>query len=212
LILVTAADETQNQYTISQTILLSNNSLLSDLTLDGRTIRNFDAETYEYTYVIMEGEALPEVAGVAQDEAAEVLITMAAVGEVTKVFCIAADGTRTVYSILFEQSSMNTALIPQATDVLLKQIPGTDQFAAYSLRMNTWLAVYDHYGHLLLNQAVPVCNPNDVVMSNDPTGREVITDASGNAAYFTLPAHGQTFYYLFYSDDKRIRSGKFMVQ
>ena len=212
LILVTAADETQNQYTISQTILLSNNSLLSDLTLDGRTIRNFDAETYEYTYVIMEGEALPEVAGVAQDEAAEVLITMAAVGEVTKVFCIAADGTRTVYSILFEQSSMNTALTPQATDVLLKQIPGTDQFAAYSLRMNTWLAVYDHYGHLLLNQAVPVCNPNDVVMSNDPTGREVITDASGNAAYFTLPAHGQTFYYLFYSDDKRIRSGKFMVQ
>ena len=212
LILVTAADETQNQYTISQTILLSNNSLLSDLTLDGRTIRNFDAETYEYTYVIMEGEALPEVAGVAQDESAEVLITMAAVGEVTKVFCIAADGTRTVYSILFEQSSMNTALTPQATDVLLKQIPGTDQFAAYSLRMNTWLAVYDHYGHLLLNQAVPVCNPNDVVMSNDPTGREVITDASGNAAYFTLPAHGQTFYYLFYSDDKRIRSGKFMVQ
>ena len=212
LILVTAADETQNQYTISQTILLSNNSLLSDLTLDGRTIRNFDAETYEYTYVIMEGEALPEVAGVAQDEAAEVLITMAVVGEVTKVFCIAADGTRTVYSILFEQSSMNTALTPQATDVLLKQIPGSDQFAAYSLRMNTWLAVYDHYGHLLLNQTVPVCNPNDVVMSNDPTGREVITDASGNAAYFTLPAHGQTFYYLFYSDDKRIRSGKFMVQ
>lgn len=212
LILVTAADETQNLYTISQTILLSNNSLLSDLTLDGRTIRDFDAETYEYTYEIMEGEALPEVAGVAQDEAAEVLITMAAVGEVTKVFCIAADGTRTVYSILFEQSSMNTALTPQATDVLLKQIPGTDQFAAYSLRMNTWLAVYDHYGHLLLNQTVPVCNPNDVVMSNDPTGREVITDASGNAAYFTLPAHGQTFYYLFYSDGKRIRSGKFMVQ
>lgn len=212
LILVTAADETQNLYTISQIILLSNNSLLSDLTLDGRTIRDFDAETYEYTYEIMEGEALPEVAGVAQDEAAEVLITMAAVGEVTKVFCIAADGTRTVYSILFEQSSMNTALTPQATDVLLKQIPGSDQFAAYSLRMNTWLAVYDHYGHLLLNQTVPVCNPNDVVMSNDPTGREVITDASGNAAYFTLPAHGQTFYYLFYSDDKRIRSGKFMVQ
>lgn len=211
-VVVTAANQTTRVYTIRQVILRSSNSLLRDLTLNGRTIAGFDPETLEYTYLVAEGEVLPEVIGVADDDEAEVSVTMGVAGEVTKVFCIAADGSRTVYSILFEVSSLNNGLAPQANDVLLKQVSGSTTFAAYSLRMNTSIAIYDQYGHLMLNAAVPVCNPNDATISYDPAGREVLTDANGDAVYFELPAQGQVFFYLFYSDSQRIKSGKFFVQ
>lgn len=211
-VVVTAANQTTRVYTIRQVILRSSNSLLRDLTLNGRTIAGFDPETLEYTYLVAEGEVLPEVIGVADDDEAEVSVTMGVAGEVTKVFCIAADGSRTVYSILFEVSSLNNGLAPQANDVLLKQVSGSTTFAAYSLRMNTSIAIYDQYGHLMLNAAVPVCNPNDATISYDPSGREVLTDANGDAVYFELPAQGQVFFYLFYSDSQRIKSGKFFVQ
>lgn len=211
-IIVTAANQTTRVYTIRQLILRSSNSLLRDLTLDGRTIADFDPETLEYTYLIMEGGILPEVIGVADDNEAEVKVTMGAIGEATKVFCIAADGSRTVYTIYFEQSTLNNGLAPQSTDVLLKQVGGSTTFAAYSIRMNTSIAIYDHYGHLILNQPVPVCDPNGATISYDPSGREVLTDANGDALYFNLPAQGQVFFYLFHCDNQRIKSGKFFVQ
>ena len=211
-IIVTAANQTTRVYTIRQLILRSSNSLLRDLTLDGRTIADFDPETLEYSYLIMEGGILPEVIGVADDNEAEVKVTMGAIGEATKVFCIAADGSRTVYTIYFEQSTLNNGLAPQSTDVLLKQVGGSTTFAAYSIRMNTSIAIYDHYGHLILNQPVPVCDPNGATISYDPSGREVLTDANGDALYFNLPAQGQVFFYLFHCDNQRIKSGKFFVQ
>lgn len=211
-ILVTAANGSMRQYDIRQVIMLAGNSLLKDLTVNGRTITNFDPETYEYTYIVLEGEILPSVEGIAQDEAADVLVTPGELGGATKVFCVAPDGSETLYTVHFELSSMNSGITPRSTDVLLKQIAGSETFAAYSIRLNTKIAIYDDKGHLFLNQDVPVCNPNNATMSIDPTGREVLIDASGDAAYFTIPVHGQTFFYLFYSDKTRLQSGKFVVQ
>ena len=82
---------------------------------------------------------------------------------------------------------------------------------AFSIRSNTSIAIYDQYGHLFFNQQLPVCNPNDVVLATDPMGNEILTDAHGDGATFTLPARGQTFFYLFYTEEKRIQSGKFMI-
>lgn len=140
------------------------------------------------------------------------LVTPGELGGATKVFCVAPDGSETLYTVHFELSSMNSGITPRSTDVLLKQIAGSETFAAYSIRLNTKIAIYDDKGHLFLNQDVPVCNPNNATMSIDPTGREVLIDASGDAAYFTIPVHGQTFFYLFYSDKTRLQSGKFVVQ
>lgn len=209
---VTAENGEVRVYAINQVIRLSDNSLLSDITLNGVSLANFNDSTYEYEYLLLEGETLPMVEAVAQDSLAEVSVTPGAVGEATLIYCTAQDGTETTYKVLFRVSSINTALEARSTDVLFKQIGGTDQFAAYSIRNNTSIAIFDQYGHLMFDQVLPVCNPNDVTIAADPNGREIVTDAHGDGAYFTIPVHGQVFFYMFYSNNQRICSGKFMVQ
>lgn len=209
---VTAENGEVRVYAINQVIRLSDNSLLSDITLNGVSLANFNDSTYEYEYLLLEGETMPMVEAVAQDSLAEVSVTPGAVGEATLIYCTAQDGTETIYKVLFRVSSINTALEARSTDVLFKQIGGTDQFAAYSIRNNTSIAIFDHYGHLMFDQPLPVCNPNEVTVATDPNGREIVTDAHGDGAFFTIPVHGQVFFYMFYSNNQRICSGKFMVQ
>lgn len=209
-VMVTADNGNVRVYVITQTIKLSSNSLLSDLTINQRTVAGFSDSLFNYSYIILEGETLPEVDAVPQDSLAEYSVSYGA--DVAKVFCTAQDGSETVYVILFETSSLNTGAEPTSTDVLLKQIKGSETFAAYSIRLNTYLAIYDDKGHLYYNLPLPVCNPNDAVIALDARGNEVLTDATGDAAYFRLPNHGQTFFYLFYSNGERISSGKFIVK
>lgn len=209
IMVVAQNDKYVRVYVITQTILLNSNSRLADLTVNGKTVKLFADSVYNYSYTILEGETLPEVKAVAQDSLAEVSVSYGA--DYAKVFCTAQDGSETVYTVLFEASALNTGATPQTTDVLIKQL-SNDQFAAYSIRLNTYLAIYDDKGHIYYNLELPVCNPNDAVISTDTYGREVLTDATGDAAYFQLPSHGQTIFYLFYSDNQRIESGKFIVQ
>ena len=209
IMVVAQNDKYVRVYVITQTILLNSNSRLADLTVNGKTVKLFADSVYNYSYTILEGETLPEVKAVAQDSLAEVSVSYGA--DYAKVFCTAQDGSETVYTVLFEASAFNTGATPQTTDVLIKQL-SNDQFAAYSIRLNTYLAIYDDKGHIYYNLELPVCNPNDAVISTDTYGREVLTDATGDAAYFQLPSHGQTIFYLFYSDNQRIESGKFIVQ
>ena len=199
-------------YAINQVISLSSNSLVSDIAVNGVTLANFNDSVFDYEYLLFEGETLPNIEAQAADARAEVSITPGAVGEKTFIYCTAEDGTESTYSILFRVSSINTALEARSTDVLFKQIGGTDQFAAYSIRNNTSIAIFDHYGHLMFDQPLPLCNPNDVTVATDPNGREIVTDAHGDGAFFTIPAHGQVFFYMFYSNNQRICAGKFMVQ
>lgn len=208
---VTAQNGETRVYAINQIIRLSNNSLLASLTLNGNPLEQFADSVYEYEYLLLDGETVPMIEAVPQDSLADVSVTPGAIGEATIIYCTAQDGTETTYSILFKVSSINTALSPHKTDVLFKQIAGTETFKAFSIRSNTFFAVYDHYGHLLFNELLPVCNPNDLVIANDPMGNEILTDAKGGGVEFTLPMHGQTFFYLFYSDGKNISSGKFMI-
>ncbi|MBO7455331.1 MAG: hypothetical protein J6T76_02890 [Paludibacteraceae bacterium] len=198
-------------YMIQQVISMSDNCLLADLLLNGVTIDNFADSVFNYEYLLLEGETLPMIDAVAQDSLAEISITPGAIGEPTLIYCTAQDGTENVYSVVFRVSPINTALQARPADVLLKQIDGTETFAAFTIRVNTSIAIYDQYGHLFFNETLPVCNPNDVTIATDATGREILTDASGDGLYFTIPAHGQTFFYLFYSDGKNISSGKFMI-
>lgn len=209
-ITVLAQNGDSRVYMIEQQIPLNNNSLLADITLNGTTINNFADSVLTYEYLLLEGQNAPLVEATAQDPEAEVSVTPGAAGEPTLIYCTAQDGSETVYSITFAVSPINTSLDARSTDVLLKQVG--DQFAAFSIRVNTNIAIYDNRGQKILDSELPVCDPNDVIIAHDPSGREILIDATGNGVYFTLPAQGQTFFYLFYSGKERIASGKFMVQ
>ena len=212
LVTVKAENGDVRVYAIIQELRKSSNCLLKDIMLNGVTIANFADSVFNYEYLLIEGEVVPMIDAVAQDSLAEVSVTPGAVGEPTFIYCTAQDGSENVYAITFRVSPINPALEARMSDVLLKQIAGTDQFAAFSIRVNTNIAVYDQYGHLFFTQPLPVCNPNDVTVATDAAGREILTDATGDGAYFTIPVHGQVFFYMFYSNNQRICSGKFMVQ
>ena len=209
-IIVTAQNRDIRVYVISQVILINGNNLLLDLTVNGSTVPGFNDSIFEYSYIVIEGE-IPTVEAVAQDSLAEISITQGSDGDVL-VYCTAQDGSESVYVIHFTPSTIIESLEPSAQDVLFKQLPGTDQFAVYTIRLNTWFALYDHSGHIYMNLMLPLSNPNDVVVAIDPSGREILTDCHGTGTVFTIPAHGQTFFYLFYTDNKRLQTGKIMVK
>ncbi len=209
-IVVTAQNNDVRVYVISQVILISSNSLLSDLAVNGSTLRGFNDSIFEYSYIVIEGE-IPTVEALPQDSLAEVSVTQSTDGDVL-VYCTAPDGSESVYVIHFIPSTIQESLEPTAQDVLFKQLPGTDQFAIYTIRMNTWFALYDHSGHIYMNLMLPLSNPNDIEVATDSSGREILTDCRGTGTVFTIPAHGQTFFYLFYTDNKRLQTGKIMVK
>ena len=198
-------------YMITQYIRLNGNSLLADLTINGKTIKGFSDSLFMYSYIVQEAEVVT-VKAVAQDSLAEVNVPLYEEGEPMYVTCTAQDGSKSTYTIIFEKSTINDAQDPTAGDVLIKQIPGTDQIAAYTIRMNTWFAVYDHYGHLMLNVMMPTCNPNDATVVIDHNGNDKLINATGDCVTYTIPTHGQTFFYLIYTGNTRLQSGKLMLQ
>ena len=211
IIQVTPQDQQQIRvYTITQYILLNNNSLLADLTINGKTIKGFADSIFVYDYIMQAAEVVT-VQAVAQDSLAEVDVPLLVEGEPMYITCTAQDGSRSTYIINFSMTTINDVQDPTRSDVLLKQEAGSDQFTAYTIRMNTWFAVYDHYGHMLLNTMMPTCNPNDANVVIDHTGHEQLIDATGEGVTFTIPVHGQTFFYLFYSGNNRLESGKLFL-
>lgn len=201
-------------YVINQKILLNDNSRLQNLLLNGVTIRNFADSVFDYEYLLFEGELVPTIEAVAQDEEASVDITIGNVGEDTYIYCTAQDGSESVYRIRFAYSDINTAQDARAGDVLFKHIAGSDQYAAYTIRNGVTIAIYDFAGHLLANQSVPVCNPNSVWLVEDSKGQDLLydVDSSAEGALFTVPNTGQVYYYVFFEGKSRIASGKFMLR
>ena len=200
-------------YVINQRILLNDNSLLRDLLLDGISLRQFEDSVFEYEYLLFEGELIPTIDAVAQDNEAEVDITLGNIGEDTYIYCTAQDGSESIYKIRFVYSDINTAQTPAKGDVLFKHIAGSDQYAAYTIRNGVTVAVYDFAGHRVALMDVPVCNPNSVQLVEDSNGQDLLydVDAYGVGAMFTVPNTNQIYYYVFFEGKSRIASGKFML-
>ncbi len=212
MITVVAQNGDRRVYVIRQIIPLSSNSLLADLQLNGSTIADFADSVFYYEYLLFEGEVMPVIEATAQDSIATVDITPGKIGEEpTVVICTAEDGSESKYYITWTVSPINTAQDPASGDVLFKTVPGSDQFVAYTIRNNTWFAVFDHNGRQVYNVMLPTCNPNEVDVVLDHNGNEKLIDAYGDGFSFTIPGHRQTFFYYFYSSGRRIGSGKFMV-
>lgn len=211
--LVTAQNGDIRVYVIEQKILLSDNSLLRDLRVGGITINGFDPAVLEYVYEIYEGQLPPEVEAEAQDTLAEVAITMGGVGEKTYIYCTAADGSETAYTILFAISDINGQNTPNSSSCYWMHIPGTTQYKAVTISMNVQCAIYDINGQLLLRQEVPMVNPNKVDVGENNQRQQIIltVDPSAEGAIFDIPQLNRAYFYVFFQDDMKICSGKFSL-
>lgn len=213
-LLVTAANGAVNAYVLKQEVALYNNALLADLQVDGVTLPDFDPEVFTYEYLLLEGAIMPSVTATAQDERAQVSVTLGEIGGLTYVYCTAEDGTEYEYTVLFRYADINTGQNARKGDVVFKHIPGTGQYLAATIRQNVQVAVYDTYGNRLLMMDVPVCNPNAAQVVTDADGRDLLADVTSAAEGAVIDIHhyGIPLFYVFFQNEKRfVDSGKFML-
>ena len=212
---VVAADGvTEQTYMIRQFVSPDTDNYLSAILLDGDTIKGFDPEVTFYTYMLVEGQQPPAVEAVCRSLHAEASWRTVSAGDTCRISCTAADGSERLYYVHFAVSTINEAANPTYNDVLLKRMPGEASILVATLRKDVSVCLYDQNGHLVFYGKVPVADPNDVSVSDDPATIERLNDVSNASSGLLIPiVTGQIYQYAFMvSDSKIIKSGKFIAQ
>lgn len=215
-VVVTAQDTTSTRtYVIRQTTMLSSDNYLADLIIDEVSYRDFDPEKLDYTYYVPVGStAAPLVDAKPRDPRAMVSIMPNAIDSVTIITCVAENGKRRTYTILFTNSDIDDNISPKASDVLVKRIYGTNKILVASLRKKVHFALYDHAGHLVQYvENIEPANPNDVVTAVDYNGKEQLVDVVSESSGTTITLNNnQIYFYVFFeAGKKKVTSGKLII-
>ena len=209
-IIVTAHDgHNIRVYTLEQIILLSSNTRLKGIYVDGELIRDFDPEVLEYTYYI--GDAQPFVEALPEDSTSIAVNGYYNEGEPFYIYVTAQDGTEQIYTIHFVATTIQSNIQPSATDVLVKHLGGMN-FAVATLRKNVSIGVYTSQGNMFFFSKVEESSQNDAVIGTNADGTDQLLDIYNHTTQFTLPEKDQIFFYVFFeNEENRIKSGKLMV-
>ena len=215
-VVVTAQDTTSTRtYVIRQTTMLSSDNYLADLIIDEVSYRDFDPEKLDYTYYVPVGStAAPLVDAKPRDPRAMVSIMPNAIDSVTIITCVAENGKRRTYTILFTNSDIDDNISPKASDVLVKRIYGTNKILVASIRKKVHFALYDHAGHLVQYvENIEPANPNDVVTAVDYNGKEQLVDVVSESSGTTITLNNnQIYFYVFFEAGKtKVSSGKLII-
>lgn len=199
LISVTAENGVQNVYVITIKILLSNNSLLKDIKLNGFSIEDFDPTKFYYEYLLYQGDTIPEILPIKQENSQTISIIKKPIGEETIITCQAEDLSTSQYKILFKYSTENPGDEPTSDDICWTALGG-GRWKASSKRSNVYVYIFDPNGRMIDIQQIPVIDPNSDLCSKD-----------SNGAIFEFEKKGQVRIYLFvYNMKKRLFSGKIL--
>ena len=199
VIIVTAQDGSQTVYVIEQIILKSDNALLADIVIDGKSISDFEPTKFHYEYLLPFGaSAIPTYIGVKQEDSQSINYTQNHVEETSYIFVTAEDGSENVYSILFSATGKNPGDKPTKDDVCWSYYAdGTFKFS--SSRNNVTIFIYDTAGRLIYKAGVPVSDPNSTICDSE------------NGAMFRATKKGQVYVFSFvYNLKQKITSGKFL--
>ena len=209
-IIVTAHDGHNTRvYTLEQIILLSSNTRLKGIYVDGELIRDFDPDVLEYTYYI--GDAQPFVEALPEDSTSIAVHSYYTAGEPFYIYVTAQDGAEQIYTIYFVATTIQSNSQPSASDVLVKHVGGMD-FAVATLRKNVSIGVYTSQGNMLFFSKVKESSQNDAVIGTNADGTDQLLDIYNYTTQFTLPEKDQIFFYVFFENDEhRIKSGKLKV-
>ena len=211
---VQAEDGSIRNYVIHQNVTLSDVAYLNDIIVGGNSLNDFDSARYEYTYILLEGEIIPDIQPVAPSEDIQVSVTLGEIGEATNIYCIAPNGRRVTYSIVFKYIETSTADKATERDVLLRHLKGSRQFMAYTTKQNVQIALYDIHGTQLMMSTIPICNPNMTVLGDNTDDLEFIYNVldAANGVVIEIPQDNMPYFYAFYYNYKeRLKSGKIML-
>ena len=211
-------EETKISYTIVQEIGKDRDNLLKMITINGDSLRGFDANVTFYTYLLRSGTStIPEIEGIPNSDNAMVEITKKSVNDTTILYCTAQDGSERAYKVLFKESDINDALAPTANDVFIRRVQGAMQLFVATIRKDVTFVLHDQNGRLLYFEKVPDADPNDVVVDRivDQAGKEQdvllnVTDMNSGLVVDILP-HQIYFYSFVEAGAKIIKSGKLMA-
>ena len=196
-------------YTIEQIIMLSSNTRLAALYIDGILLRDFDPEVLEYTYYI--GDVLPYVDAIPEDSTATIVKGIYTAEQPYNIYVTAQDGTEQIYTIYFIATTIQSSSTPTVNDVLVKYL-GDMTFGVATLRKNVSIAVYTAEGHQLFLSNIDETSQNDAVIGTNAEGKDCLMDVHTTSTQFTLPETNQMFFYVFLENGtRRITSGKLIV-
>ncbi len=201
LISVTAQNGSTNIYAVTFAIEKSNNALLKDIIINNISLKDFEPEIFDYTYIILKGAALPTFEGVASDPNTQTI----EYGEDRDnayrkyIYCTAENGESNTYTITFVESTDNPGDTPTPEDVCWTPLGG-GSFKASTSRNGVSVAIFDTAGRLITLRKIPLVDPNDQ-----------ICDAGAAGIVFRLQKTGKALIYTFYYNDKEvITQGKFI--
>ena len=215
-IVVTAQDTTSTRtYVLHQTTIKSDDNYLAKLFIDGVEYRDFDPEVLDYVYYVPAGvDAAPLVEAVARDSFAMISIMPNGIDSLTIITCVAQNGKKRTYTILFTNSDIDDNATPQPRDVLVKRLFGTNKILIASLRKKVSFGLFDQAGRMVhYIETVEPANPNDVIIAVDGNGQEVLTDVVSEASGTVVELNtNQIYFYTFFEAGKtKITSGKLII-
>ncbi len=112
-IVVVAENGTQNTYVITYEVTLSNNALLKDILVDGKSLEGFAADKKNYVdSLAWRTKVVPVINPIAGAEGQTITINYSAINNITAIHVVAADGKTTAdYTIAFPVYKSNNTLL-----------------------------------------------------------------------------------------------------
>lgn len=198
---VTAEDgKTVTVYHITFRIYQSSDCLLKDILINGKSVRDFEPEHFDYSYYIYQGNELPEVTPVLRDSMTQTVdVTLGNANEYTYIYVMAEDGTEATYTVLIEDSPVNTAEQPWEAEVDFLPLGGGD-FRATSVREGVIITITAMDGRSIYTSMVDLIDPNDNIRDEYHGGGTIIHLDKNNVYYV----------YTFLYQGNVLKAGKFL--
>ena len=200
ILVVTAQDDNyRSVYEIKQIILKSDNALLADIIIDGKSLKDFEPTMFDYVYLLpYSASAVPDFVGVKQEESQTIDEVKNLLGDISYIFVTAEDGSENIYTIKFINSDEDPSEKATKENVCFRYYSdGVWMFT--SDRNNVSVMIFDTGGRLIFTSDIPLSDPNNSVCES-----EIGTT-------FRTFKKGQIYVYMFvYNKKSKIDSGKFL--
>lgn len=202
LVRVTAENGSVRVYEITQTIALSDNTRLDDILINGESIPGFDPDVLGYVYWLPYGSAsVPsDITYVSSDTTQTISMSINQLGELTKIYVTAQDGTEAIYTIQFNVDDFDPSTTPTAENVCVtSRADNSWKFTTNCYNVVLYLSTLD--GKVLMKAHLPLVDPNV---------KEICSEEA-NGFIFDQSLDRVVAYYFVHQNKTIVKSGKIRV-